>query len=312
MKPLSILKKLVPFVFYTLLVVFLILYLQKIDIHTLTSVSINYWLLAISGIVGLLFRFWGAYIWVSLLRLLSTRHIPYSADLIDVYAKSWLGRYLPASAGWVVGKIYFASKHGISKNILTINTLLEAAVQIIIQLIIALIILGFNPHLYSILSGPILIGILVGVVVLSTCLTPTVFNKLLRIAYKIVRHTSSDQNIITRPIMATAIAFYIATTIFDGIWLYLVALAINPSLGIEHLLFVIGITAAANAMSIIAIFAPGGIGVKDGIQLVLFSTLMSTELALAVTILNRLWSLAIDMAFYILTRINKLYKRRSQ
>lgn len=53
----------------------------------------------------------------------------------------------------------------------------------------------------------------------------------------------------------------------------------------------------------LAIFAPSGIGVREGIQLVLFSLIMPKELALAVTIITRLWSVGMDFVFFGLSRL---------
>ncbi len=64
-----------------------------------------------------------------------------------------------------------------------------------------------------------------------------------------------------------------------------------------------GAASLAGAASMLAIFAPSGIGVREGIQLVLFSLIMPKELALAVTIITRLWSVGMDFVFFGLSRL---------
>src|SRR5690606_14053307 len=116
----SLIKKLVPIVFYGLLVVFLGLYLQSIDYSRLGEAKFHTGYFVIASILALGFRYWGAYIWTVLLRSLGAKSVRMDLTLTYVYAKSWLGRYIPGTAPWISGKIYFAARQGISKNKLAV------------------------------------------------------------------------------------------------------------------------------------------------------------------------------------------------
>jgi uncharacterized membrane protein YbhN (UPF0104 family) len=60
----------------------------------------------------------------------------------------------------------------------------------------------------------------------------------------------------------------------------------------------------------IAVFAPSGLGVRDGIQLVLLSLIFPNEIALAITIFSRLWSAAVDVLFYLVAELTYRLKIR--
>ena len=70
-----------------------------------------------------------------------------------------------------------------------------------------------------------------------------------------------------------------------------------------------GASSLAGAVSMLAIFAPSGIGVREGIQLALLSIIMPTEYALVITVFTRLWGVAMDFIFlgtsYLLTQIKR-------
>ena len=55
-------------------------------------------------------------------------------ELNLVYAKTWLGRYIPGKVAWIGGKIYFGSQQGLDIKILALSSLLEAIIQLIANL----------------------------------------------------------------------------------------------------------------------------------------------------------------------------------
>ena len=294
----KLLKIGVPVVFYSLLVVFLILYLRSIDFSQLKNIHIGWWPLFLATITGLAFRFWGTYVWTTLLRSLGARDVHLSSQLVYVYAKSWLGRYIPGTAPWILGKIYFASKHGISKNKLAVSSLLEGALQIVVQMVLALALLAFDPRLNVIpnetkwLFGVAIIGCLVA-------LTPAIFNRVIAFAYKLLkRKTFAAEHYISAKSTGVGFAMYAVGAFVGSLSMFFIAQAVYGQLSYDNLFFVMGVGTLAGAVSMLAIFAPSGLGVREGIQLALLSLIMPTEFALVVTIATRLWGIATDLMFF--------------
>lgn len=290
--------KLIPWVFYALLLVFLVIYLRSIDYSKLAGISISWPYVIVATAFALAFRYWGAFIWVVLLRSLGAAGVRLSRTLIYVYAKSWLGRYIPGTAPWILGKIYFASQQGISKNKLAVSSLLEGALQIIVQFLFALALLAFDPRL-DIISGQVKLLIFIAIIGCLVALIPTVFNKLVASAYKLIKkkpfareHYASGRTI------GKGFALYVVGALLSSLSLFFIAKAVYPALGYDQLLFVMGVGTLSGAVSMVAIFAPSGIGVREGIQLALLSLIMPTEYALVITVVTRLWSVGVDLLFY--------------
>src|SRR5438045_2740725 len=105
--------RVVPVVFYGMLVLFLALYLRSIDFSKLAHLQINWWYLALASVLGLLKNYMGTFTWFVILRSLGATNLHLQKQLIYIYAKAWMGRYIPGTAPWILGKIYFASQHGI-------------------------------------------------------------------------------------------------------------------------------------------------------------------------------------------------------
>ena len=290
--------KSIPWVFYGLLLVFLVIYLQSIDLAKLQNVDIAWQYVLIATGLGLGFRYWGAYIWVVLLRSLGATNVRLSRSLVYIYAKSWLGRYIPGTAPWILGKIYFASKQGISKNKLAVSSLLEGALQIIVQFLFALALLAFDPRL-DVIPGEVKGIILIGIVGCIVALIPTVFNRLIAAAYRLIKKKQfSTEHYASSRTISKGFGLYVVGALMSSLSLFFIAKAFYPELSYDQLFFVMGVGTLAGAVSMVAVFAPSGIGVREGIQLVLLSIIMPTEIALVVTIATRLWSVLVDGLFF--------------
>lgn len=299
--------KLIPWLFYSLLAVFLIAYLQSIEYSKLQNLSISWQYVIIATTLALAFRYWGAYIWVSLLRSLGATNVRLSSTLVYIYAKSWLGRYIPGTAPWILGKIYFASKQGISKNKLAVSSLLEGVLQIIVQFLFALSLLAFDPRL-TIIPNDIRLLILAGIIVCVIVLIPPVFNRLVAGVYRLLKKKDFPQeHHASGHTIGKGFGLYVFGAIMSSLSLFFIAKAFYPELGYDQLIFVMGVSTLAGAVSMIAIFAPSGLGVREGIQLALLSLIMPTEIALVITVVTRLWSIAVDLLFYTFAYMTKKY-----
>lgn len=309
----KLIKYTIPILFYGLLIIFFTLYLRSLDLSKLANIDISWWFLGISLIIGLVFRFWGVYIWFVILSGLGAKNLRHSwAELTQVYSKAWMGRYIPGTAPWILGKIYFASKYGISKVKLGISSLLEGGLQIVVIMVVASLMLAIDPRL-DVISWELRLGILAVIILGIITLIPPVFNRFVKVAYKLLRKKELPvEHIVTNKVITKGALLYAIGGLISGLSLFFVAKAVYPELGYDQLFFVMAVGNLAGAIGMLVIFAPSGIGVREGIQLVLLSLIMPAEIALAVTVLTRLWGVVTDLAFLGLGIATKaLFRNRS-
>jgi uncharacterized membrane protein YbhN (UPF0104 family) len=283
--------------FYLAVAVFAYFYLKSIDWQSLSRVRVNwFWMLAATA-SSILVRFWFAEIWMLLLRRLGANLAGQRIELFLVYAKSWLGRYIPGGATWILGKIYFATKLGISKTKLAISSFLEGALQVIVVLITASAMLAFDPHVANLGRGWVL-ALLAAAVVGLVSVYPPVFNRAISFGYrKLGRGLLDAEHLPSRSTVGVGIGAFALSSILSGLSFYFVALAVDPSLGLPDLLFVVGCSNLASALSMLAVFAPAGLGVRETVQLTMLLLVMPPEAALVATVLMRLWSVLMDAFF---------------
>jgi uncharacterized membrane protein YbhN (UPF0104 family) len=226
-----------------------------------------------------------------------------------VYAKSWLGRYIPGTAPWILGKIYFASKQGISKNKLAVSSLLEGGLQVNVVLILSLLILSFDSRLNIVDVRFKFLMIAIAVIGIIS-LTPRVFNKIVSITYKLLKKKTLDQeHLANGKTILTGAGLYTIGAVISGVSFFYMAKAVFPDLLYSDALFVIGTASLAGAVSMLAVFTPSGLGVREGIQLALLSLIMPTELALVVTVFTRLWSIVTDFLFFGLATLTRNHSK---
>lgn len=299
-----ILTRAVPIVFYVALAVFVFLYVRSVDWAQLAGVEWNWWWVALATAISLGFRYWGVGIWFFLLRRLGARDLRGSGTTLTfVYAKSWMGRYIPGAATWIVGKVYFASRHGVSKARLGVSGLLEGALQIAATLALALVLLLVDPRTHS-LDVWLVVLMVVAFVGCVVCLVPRVFFGLIQLALRILRRRPLDDDV--RPALGTVVVgagLYVLGAVISGTAYYFIALAVYPALRVQDAAFVIGAASMASAISMLAVFAPGGLGVREGVQGLLLAIVMPGPVALVVVVVTRIWSLAVDALFLLTAAI---------
>ena len=302
-------KTIIPYLFWLLVLAFLVLYLRTIDYAMLSNTTFEWGLVTAALVVSIGARYWGANVWLIILRSLGAENIRYSRELVHVYAKSWLGRYIPGTAPWILGKIYFAAQKGVSKQKLAVGSLLEAMLQVLTQLIIALclILLGTGATISDPFIGAIVI---VSLVVFSVLLIPRVFNFFLQKAYRMVRKKDfPSEHLATFTVIKRGFLLYLITAAEAGVVLYLTSVAIGLPVEATDLTYLIGATTLAGAVGMLAIFVPSGIGVREGVLIALLAPVIGVENAVVVTIATRIISVITDLLFYVFSVIAIRFKK---
>jgi len=199
-----------------------------------------------------------------------------------ILALSDLGRYIPGKIATVGGVLYLAAKEGVpprtSGTVMFINLVIPLLVASII-FALSLLFLDFrinlSPALWSI-AGIVLLGS-------TVLLQPPLFNRLSSFLHRIVKR-GQFKCTVSYSFLNQNASIVIISWILQGLAFFLIAQAFfeipNPSLP-----YFIGGNAIAFMIGLISIFAPAGIGVKEGIlYVVLIQTLPSSEVAILVLI----------------------------
>lgn len=291
--------------FYGIAALFLVFYAQSLDWDSLGELEVNFGWLALATILGIATRFLFARIWLFFLSQSGEVKTADRAELYLVYAKSWLGRYIPGSVTWIIGKVVFAAKLGISKSRLAVSSFLEAVLQLLTVLLTATLLLVVDPRTFE-FAGNWVWFLLAAAVIGLVFVLPPVFKAWASIAYKLIRKSELDEQLVpSSQALLSGFLLFVLSSLLSGLALFFVAMAVVPGLGFENMLFVLAASNLASAVSMVAVFAPAGIGVREAVQIAALSVVMSPAEALVVAIAMRLVSLVWDLLFPVLARVRK-------
>lgn len=290
--------KLVSFAFIGCAVIFFALYVRSVDWHRLSHLHFALGYLIAATIFATAFRYWGVVIWRYILNDLGASGLPRFVVMAHVYAKAWMGRYIPGTVTWIAGKVYMASSHGISKSRLAISSLLEGGMQIIAVMVVSMLLLGFDARLNVI--PPLYKGLMVlCALCLLVILTPAIFNRIVGIAFRILRGKAvHGELLINGKSVIRSFFLYAAGSFILGLAEFFITRTIDPTIPWHDFWFIVGAFNIAGALGMLAIGVPSGLGVRDGAILLLLSAIMPKEVALAVTVTSRLWIAFADVIFF--------------
>ncbi len=290
-----ILRVAINVVFSVAVIAFCIAYASRLDWSKLADLRFSLPLMVLSLIAGICYLFLSAFIWIRMLFRLNPA-VRASWDLLAVYAKSWMGRYIPGKVVWIAGKIHFASRYGIPVSQLGVTSFLEAGVQMATQLIISLAIILVDGH-FGMLPDGIRILTVFAIIGLAVALAPPVFNYLTSQFLRIAKRSTEHNIRVTWTAIGEMTGLYSVGYLFLGLTYFFSMKSFMPMLSPSLFAFTTAGISIAGTMGILALFAPSGLGVREGFIVLFLSLAMPTELAVVSAIVLRVTALIMDLAF---------------
>jgi len=141
----------------------------------------------------------------------------------------------------------------------------------------------------------------VAVIVLAMILMhPKIFYPLLNSVFKKMgKEALPKDSFYTYKHIMVFLCLYLATSVLRALAFYFFATSI-AQIPNAKIITIMGIYSFATALGVLAIFAPNGLGVKEGSMLVLLSSIMSSALASFVSVLSRIWYILAQVLLFII------------
>lgn len=291
-------RRVVSVVYFIALAVFVVWYVGTLDFAALEGTRPSVPWLLLASVIALCFRYWGVYTWRAMLRGLGADDPGSWNTMSYVYAKAWLGRYLPGKVGWILGKVYFGTGLGIARERLAVGALIEAVQQVAVTVLLALALLALDERLAVLSLGQrmLLLGVAVA---LLLGMHPALFNAVIRRARRLqLTDGPMHETVVTSRTLLAGAMLQTIGFLLTGLSYVAFTKAWQPAIGVGDVPFVVGAFNLAGAVGILAIVAPSGLGVREGVQMLLLPLVMPKELAFVVTVAARVWSTAIDLLFF--------------
>ncbi len=219
---------------------------------------------------------------------------------IKIIFYSQIGKYLPGKIWVFVGRIYFCQQLGIPASKIFLSMVLEMALTIISGMVIFLVGLSIFPGA-QIHINPFFLMIVV--VILFIIIHPKVFTRIINILLHLVKKGPIRIDLNFSQICGI-IMYYCIVWLSFGIAFYFL---INSTtfIALSKIPFLAGSFSISATIGAMALFVPGGLGVREGVLALLLSNFFPISLAILLSILSRIW---ISFGEFILVGISTRIK----
>jgi glycosyltransferase 2 family protein len=247
----------------------------------------NLSLLGLSTLVYVLANYLLAFAWICLLRW-HRDTTPTASALIGIYGKSQIAKYMPGNIMHLAGRHILGKAAGMSHKVLTFAAVYEMAGLLSVALLIGLA--GLQWHSFG-LAALKWLPVLSPILIVAYFIFPLMWLKL-----------RSDKKMAGQWYrLALPLLIYFGFFLLAGLALLL--LFFNYAETVSLNLAITALTAFAIAWSagFVTPGSPSGIGIRESMLIILLSPLLGADIAVSLSLLVRLVTVAGDILFMLLT-----------
>jgi glycosyltransferase 2 family protein len=234
-----------------------------------------------------LLMFWGllallALGWIIVLRRLGVRLSLVKGLRINLLSQ--LGKYTPGKVWVVAGKVFLCSREGISKKVVFASSMYENILTIVAGMFLTVLFIlhrqSADLKVYLLPGVACIIGGLVFVY-------PPIFSRLLNKVLSLLKKEPMQATLSYKSVLVS-LSFYIGVWIYNGVAFYFFLNSLR-SFPVNAIFDIVGILVAATLLGFLVIFAPAGLGVREGTMAMLLSMFVPMEIAIMLAVGNRVF-----------------------
>jgi uncharacterized membrane protein YbhN (UPF0104 family) len=233
-------------------------------------------------------------------------------ETLESWLYSLLGKYLPGKVWLLLGRFYLYQSKGKSKKAISIALYFETATVIMAAALISLMGLIFFKGIRPLYPGRELGWLIVLFVPIFIALHPGFLEKIVNRILSRLRREPISLAISYRDVL-WILLICIWAWLVGGIGFYLFVSSIFP-LSPDYVPFLTASLAISSTLGLIALFAPGGLGVREGVLVFLLSGFIPGAAAVIVSVLTRIWMTAIEIVLigvvYLIAQFGKSFEKK--
>ena len=283
---------------FLLVLIFVLIYIKDTDFKALLEIQVNYWFISGVTLLILTSRFIMPFAWQEIIYQFEGKKID-SIDLLYIYAKSWMGRYIPGKIVWVGGKISMSMDKGISKLTAVMASFIDSIFQIFSGFLIGLLSLVNIKYITDNGVRPEMVFVLIAISLIF--ITPTVFNKVTGAVYSFTKKKRFEkQHHLTWTTLIKSNGIIIFSKMIGALLLPMMVIAFGIEVSFLDFIYLMGVFSLSGAIGMAAFFAPAGLGVTEAVQIILLTPIIPKEYIISMVIIRRVVTIICDVLFYII------------
>jgi len=257
------------------------------------NIKFNYFYL-ISSIFLLFINFLlGSYSWYLIMKNMNER-VSFKKSM-KIIAKSQLAKYIPGGIWQTVSRVYLMEKENISKTKVVIGSLIETQFVLFTALIFYFLIFfsGWRPKFLAETYENYKVFSLILVLVLLISFHPKIIKGLVGFLGRFFKLANYEIDLKWRDVLLLLGVFFTAW-IIQGAAFFLLLNSIY-STPLNLFMAIAGSHVISWTIGFLVLFAPGGMGVREGVLALLLKTLIPLPIALGISLLSRIWVIVCEL-----------------
>jgi uncharacterized membrane protein YbhN (UPF0104 family) len=225
--------------------------------------------------------------------------------LFKVWFISGLGKYLPGKVWQVLGMIFMLEKEGVSKKHAFSSVVLGQTLSVISGLFVSVLLLGADLYskFFSRKPGFMVAEVIATLILLVLLCYPKVLEKIVNLGLGILKKEKISLDITVKDVIIYFLSYTLSWLFYGLAFLIFIKAIAQASFNIYPTLT--GSFAFSLNMGFLALFAPGGIGVREGILVLLLETYFPAPVAVLISILSRLWISLVELLCFLIALLLK-------
>jgi hypothetical protein len=214
-------------------------------------------------------------------------------ETVGIWFYSQLGKYLPGKVWLLLSRFYFYHSKGKSKKSITVALYLETVTLVMaagLIFLVSLFSLREIPSSYRGISPPWFIPFFI---LAFLFLHPKVLQETINRILGLLKRDPISISISYGETL-WVLGVCVLSWGVGGIGFYLFVDSVFP-VASKDFLFLTGALAISSTLGLIALFAPSGLGVREGVLVYFLSAIMPSSVAVILSILTRLWMTFIEI-----------------
>lgn len=302
------LLKALKIIFGVLVVVFLAWYfLKNWDEFSEKIMSVNIGIFIVSMLFYFVYKITLASLWHYITKI-NGCSIRYE-KAVTSYLYSILGKYIPGKVFMLAARLTYYKEEEAQLSKVTVCFFIENVCTLLGAAMLFIVSLFFFPN--ELLENYKWLTLLL-IAAFFVCIHPKIINFVLRLIGKIFKKNLEIPMKYSQ--MLKVVLLFIGNWLIVGFGFFILTKSIYPAAEWSQMLYCAGIWGVSAIMGILAIFAPSGLGVREGIIVAGLMLIMPQSDAMVISVVSRLWQtipelLLVAMAF-VYSRIRRLSGRK--
>lgn len=209
---------------------------------------------------------------------------------VPAYLYSILGKYIPGKVFMLAARLAYYKEENAPLSKVTVCFFIENICTLLGAAMLFILSLFFFPN--ELLGNYRWLTILL-IAAFFICIHPKMINAFLKIIGKIFKKDLRIPMKYTQ--ILKVVLMFIGNWMIVGFGFFMLVKSVNPAVGWNEMPFCAGIYGISAIMGILAIFAPSGLGVREGIILAGLMLIMPESDAAVISVISRLWQTVAEL-----------------